>query len=157
MMIDPNVARLGFDTTFEMNAFSQPRIRNELELIKNTLLYLLFSKPGQYPSIPWIGLNIRDLLHTHHDNLDVVDLQNRLISQCAAFGVYFENGTIQLLNVLYRNKPALLIHVETTPDDTHVANVQKYLDQRNDNKFLIGITFNELNEMIYNVSLGGDN
>ena len=40
-MIDINSARIGYDATFELNEFNQPRIRSEIEVVKNTIEFLL--------------------------------------------------------------------------------------------------------------------
>ena len=143
----PSYSRIGYDGTFELDAFAKPRIRNESELVKNTLLYILFSKPGQYPSLPFIGLDIENLLYSLYDDLDVTQLADDIIYQCAALGVYFKNGTINIKKTKYENKPSLMIHIETyhSDDVTKSAKAQRYQ---------IGLTFNELNDMIYNVTEG---
>lgn len=143
---------IGYDTTFELNEFGQPRLRSEVELIKNTILFVLFSKPGQYPSLPYIGMDIQSLLYSFYDDLDVDDLKDKIVEQCGALGIYFENGIINFRKTKYRNQPSLLIHIEGTekfPDGYMKDSIG------NSNRYLIGVTFDELNKMIYNVSTEG--
>jgi hypothetical protein len=148
-MIDFDSASIGYDTTFELNEFGQPKLRSEIEVVKNTILYVLFSKPGQYPSLPQIGMDIESMLYSFYDEIDEDTLVNKLTDQCEALGTYFDSGAIAIKKQWYKNKPALLIHIEGTesyPDG--------YLNDSNTNadKYLIGITLNDLNQMIYNIN-----
>lgn len=140
---------IGVDTTFEMSSFAKPRIREEAELIKNTVLYILFSKPGQYPSLPFIGLDIENLLYSFYDEISESDIADELVRQCTALGRYIEDGTIIIRKIKYKNQPSLMIHIETSPIDSILNS-----DKSNTLKFQIGITFDELNHMIYNVTEG---
>lgn len=137
---------VGYDTTFEMNEFGEPRIRGEIETIKNLLMFILLSKPSQYPSLPTIGLDLEDRLYNFYDELDENDLIEDICSQCEALRKYFNNGTIGIRKYKYHNKPSLLIIVygnETFPQGYHV----NYADSTD--KYLIGLTFNEMNQLIY--------
>ena len=42
---------IGADLTFELDQYNEPRLKSEGEMIKDIILYVLFSKPGQYPSL----------------------------------------------------------------------------------------------------------
>ncbi len=140
---------LGFDTTFELDEFARPRLRGEGELLKNTILFILFTKPGQYPSIPFVGLDIKNLLYSFYDDINSNDLAAEIRKQCVALGRYFDNGTINIRKIRYRNKPSLMIHIEAPMVITVMEDEIPETD-----KFQIGITFNELNDLIYNVTEG---
>ncbi len=140
---------LGFDTTFELDEFARPRLRGEGELLKNTILFILFTKPGQYPSIPFVGLDIKNLLYSFYDDINSNDLADEIRKQCVALGRYFDNGTINIRKIRYRNKPSLMIHIEAPMVITVMEDEIPETD-----KFQIGITFNELNDLIYNVTEG---
>lgn len=143
---------IGYDTTFELNEFGQPRIRSEIELIKDIILFVLFSKPGQYPSLPHIGLDIQTMLYSFYDELDVEDLKEKLVLQCEALGVCFDSGAVAFRKTIYRKQPSLLIHIEgkeTYPNGYMKDSID------NANRYLIGITFDELNKMVYNISTEG--
>jgi hypothetical protein len=148
-MLDSNIFKLGFDASFALNDFGKPRILSEATLIKNVVLFVLFAKAGQYPSIPNIGLDIQNLLYSYFDEIDNNDLRDKIISQCNALGAYFDSGNINVRKIIYRNKPSLMIHVEGTE-----SYPTGYGTNNNSGKYQIGITFDELNQMIYNVSNG---
>ena len=140
---------LGFDTTFELDEFARPRIRGEGELLKNLVLFILFTKPGQYPSIPFIGLDISNLLYSFYDDIDTNDLADEIRKQCVALGRYFDNGTINIRKIRYRNKPSMMIHIEAPMATTVMAD-----NYEESNRYQIGITFDELNNLIYNITEG---
>ena len=143
---------VGYETTFELNEFNQPRIRSELETVKDVVLFVLFTKPGQYPSLPTIGLDIQNMLYGYYDELDTNDLKQKIISQCSALGTYFDKGNIQIKKTKYRNQPSLMIHIEGT--ETFPPGYMKDYITENKNQYLIGITYDELNRMIYNINEG---
>lgn len=141
--------KIGYDLTFELNEFNQPKLKSPIELVKNVLMFILFTKPGQYPSLPALGLNIESLLYSFYDELNTEDLKKRIIEQCRALSVYFDEGSIQLVKTKYKGQPSLMIKV---------AGEEKYpsgylRDTYNkSNGYLIGISFNELNQLVYNIS-----
>lgn len=140
---------IGYDVTFEFNEFNQPRIRSEIETVKNIILFILFARPGQYPSLPHIGLDLETKLYGFYDELDVNELKQQLSQQCSELNVYFNSGAVEFKKTKYRNKPSLMIHIEGNelfPD--------KYMkDHVGDSKaYLIGITLDEMNKMIYNIN-----
>lgn len=153
-MLDPNITRVGYDTTFELDEFKRPRLRSESETIKNLVLFILFSKPGCYPSIPHIGLNIKTLLYSHYDEIRESDIEDQVIHQCNAMGNFFENGNIRIRKVQWKGKPSLIIRVTTDTYDSSVNVMMDYANERDENTFLIGITLDEFNDLIYNINDG---
>ena len=148
IMLDINITKLGYDASFALDGFGKARIRSEAELIKNVVLFVLFAKPGQYPSLPNIGLDIQTLLYSFYDEINNNELRDKLISQCGALGTYFDRGNINIRKTIYRNKPSLMIHIDC--DESLPIGYNSV--SSDSNKYQIGITFNELNQMIYNVS-----
>lgn len=140
---------IGYDTTFELTEFGQPRLRSELEVVKNTILFLLFCKPGQYPSLPHIGLDINSLLYSFYDELDTDNIKNDLIAQCEALGVCIKRGIVNIQKMMYQGHPSLFIHIEGF-DNVQPGYVQHI--GNSPSKYMIGITFDDLNKMIYNVT-----
>lgn len=143
------VGSVGYDATFELSEFDEPRIRSEIETIRNVLLFVLFSKPGSYPSIPTIGLDIENKLYSYYDEIDEDQLRTQLTEQCEMLGSYISSGNIAIKKLKYHGQPSLIIHIEGTesfPD--------KYKSDKvgNSKKYLIGITYDELNKLIYNIN-----
>lgn len=140
---------VGYDTTFEINEFGKARLRSEIETIKNAVLFLLFCKPGQYPSLPHLGLDIQSYLYSFYDEIDTEQLKDDLITQCEALGIPIKSGAIAIKKLIYDNQPSLFIHIEG--DATYPSDYMKDTSGSS-NKYMIGITYDELNRMIYNVN-----
>lgn len=139
---------IGYDTTFELNEFHEPRIRSEIEVVMNTLLFVLFSKPGQYPSIPTIGLDIQSNLYEFYEDIDEEDLKAQIIEQCNMLGAYFLDGTITIKKANYKNKPSLLICVD---GNAEYPDGYKHDDVGNSDRYLIGLTYDETNKMVSSI------
>lgn len=145
---------VGYDAGFGVNEFGQPKITSEIELVKNVLLTVLFMKPGQFPSLPMIGMNIEDRLYNFYDEINVDGMKQELIQQCAALGVYLNEGYIQFKKKKYKGQPSMLIQVhgqESYPkgylSDT-ISNV---------NAYQIGITYDHLKNLLCDIqSFGGE-
>lgn len=141
-----NSMQIGYDTTFEMNDFGEPRIRGEIETVKDLLMFILLTKPSQYPSLPTVGIDLEDRLYNFYDEFDENDLIEDICSQCEVLRKYFSDGTIGIKKYKYKNKPSLLIIIygrETFPQGYHVNHADST------DKYLIGLTFDEMNQLIY--------
>lgn len=139
----------GFDTTFEMNEFEQPRIRSEVETVTNVILFILFTKPGQYPSLPLLGLDIQSKLYSYFDEIDVNELKRDLCNQCKALDVYLNDNWITIKKRIYRDQPSLLIAIQGT--ETYPNGYMKDSIDIAD-RYLIGISFDEMKRMVYDVA-----
>lgn len=143
------IGSIGYDTTFELNEFNEPRIRSEIETLKDVLLFVLFSKPGQYPSIPSIGMDINHYLYEFYDEIDIDDLISDLTTQCEMLGAYISAGSINIQKLKYRDQPSLIIDIQGTeefPESYKCDQIGK------SGRYMIGITYDELNQMIYSVN-----
>ena len=49
---------LNYDVALGYDSMFKPRVLSSFELGMNTIMTLLFMKPGQYPSIPELGIDI---------------------------------------------------------------------------------------------------
>lgn len=140
---------IGFDSTFQLNEFGKPKITSEIETLKNALLFILYSKPGNFPSIPYLGLDCENMLYSFYDELDEKDIESRIIEQCSLLGIYFQNSTIQIKKLKYQGEPSLLINlqgVEKYPDGYMVNRNGKIVN------YMIGVTLDELGKMIHNIN-----
>ena len=140
---------IGWDTTFELNEFGEPRVRSDMETLKNVLLFILFGKPGQYPSLPQIGMDIERRLFNFYDEFNESDICDELTEQCNMLGMYLANGTINVKKVKYKNSPSLIIGIDAKES---YPSSYKRDNTNHSSKYLIGISFDELNNLIYNIS-----
>lgn len=138
-----------YDVTFDLNEFGKPRICSNIETIKNALLFILTTKPGQYPSLPMIGLEIENLLYSFYDEIDEKEIENQIVQQCKHLGVFFQNSTIMIKKIKYHDQPSLLINIQGIEDFPLSYMTDK---KGNEVRYMIGITFDELGKMLFNIN-----
>ena len=74
---------LGYDALLDVDAYNKPRVASSFELGVNAILTLLFMKPGQFPSIPELGIDIEQYLHEYSNNSKLPKIiENKINDQC---------------------------------------------------------------------------
>lgn len=131
------MAGYGIDPSFALNDFKTPLYYNESETVARNILFVLFGKPGFYPSMPTLGMNIQRLLYNFEDDINVSDIKVKLMSQCSAFynevadnsfDVYkkVKNGQMYLLikipTVVKEKKNVLVVGITTGGDKSTIYN-----------------------------------
>ena len=101
----------GLDPELGSNAFGKAKYKNETEAIANAFLNLLFAKPGFFPSMPKLGLDIQSRLYAFWDEVDETSLQIEIEAQCKTFKEYIDDGSLQVLKTTYNRNHLLLIVV----------------------------------------------
>lgn len=148
-MLSNNGVTVGYDPCFELNEFNEPRIKSEIELIKDVVLFICLSSPGQYPSLPYVGLDLQSMLYSHFDEVSEEDIKDKLISQCLALSHPIKDGTVSVKKTVYKGVNSLLIHIEGT--ESYPSGYKR--DSNNEvTSYLIGITLDELKRLIYNIN-----
>jgi hypothetical protein len=80
----PRLQTLNYDVALDYDSMYKPKILSSFELGINAILTLLFMKPGQYPSIPELGIDIESYLFEYSDDKRIpIDIKNKLIDQCS--------------------------------------------------------------------------
>lgn len=147
-MLNIKDAQLGFDCACELDVYDNPRLISEAELVKDVVMTVLFTKPGQYPSLPHIGLDIHNMLYSMYDKLNIENLIIQLSEQCQALDAYIKNGSIAIKKTIYRNMPSLLIYVNTGMNDSNIQDMIESYERDTSTIFRIGLSINELNELL---------
>lgn len=102
---------MSIDPTFGVNAFNQAKYRNETETVANSILNLLFGKPGYFPSMPNLGLNIQELIYSFWDEISTTRIKAEISAQCSVFKEYVSNGSLDVIKSSYMDKPLLLVNI----------------------------------------------
>ena len=128
----------GVDVTFEMDDFNRPKLLNSSEMMKNIAMFIMYSKKGQIPSLPSVGLNIEKYLYEDYENLDISELEQNMEDQCSALNNFFtRNGKIEKL---YENDiPSLKISLNYNPSEQTKRPYQDYQ---------LGLSYDELIKIV---------
>jgi len=109
---------MAVDPGFGLNNFGAPKIYNETETVARNVLMVLFGKPGSYPSLPHIGMDIPKLLLTSYDDLSEDALKQELVNQCSSFSSVVRSGEFDVIKTFNTDKdnvkkPLLLFKIPT--------------------------------------------
>lgn len=129
---------LGYDVALDTDSSYKPKILSSFEMCINSILTLLFMKPGQYPSIPELGIDIESYLHEYADDTSVPgEIQEKLMDQCNRLNligiqvqVYFDTTE--------ENQGALIVEITGT---------ERIAYGSESHKAIIGITHDKLNRL----------
>lgn len=79
---------LNYDVVLDSDSMYKPKVLSTFELGINTILMLLLMKPGQYPSIPELGIDIESYLFEYDDDVKLPSLiKDKLLNQCNRLNV----------------------------------------------------------------------
>ena len=81
---------------FGVNDFNRPNVLSEVDTEVHNILAILFGKPGFYPSIPKLGMNISQYLYKFEDEIDPKAILAELASQCRDFLPEIQSGDIDV-------------------------------------------------------------
>lgn len=129
---------LGYDVLMDVDAYNKPKVISTFEMCVNTILTLLKMKPGQYPSIPELGIDIEKYLHEYADDPDIPnEIKTKLLDQC---------NRLQSVDI------ELNVFVELSPDGNNALVVQITGSDTlayggKTPTVIIGITYDKLNRL----------
>lgn len=129
---------LGYDAVLDVDECNKPKVISTFEMCVNSILTLLFMKPGQYPSIPDLGIDIERYLHEYSDDetipSEIIKMLNDQCNRLQITGLTYECYTDKTSDGFN----ALVIDIKGTDrlsygsDSSHV---------------IIGITYDKLNRL----------
>lgn len=132
---------LGYDTLLDVDSFHKPKMISTFEMCVNTILTLLMMKPGQYPSIPDLGIYVEQYLFEYADDESIPSkITNEIYDQC---------NRLQLAGVEVRcyfnklnpSRPELVVEIHGT----------EYVTYNNDaSTAIFGISLDKLNRLHMN-------
>ena len=62
------------EPAFGLDKFRKPLVYEDWEAVAQSIIIVLFGKPGFYPSIPQLGIHIQDYMNERLDKIDVDQL-----------------------------------------------------------------------------------
>ena len=98
---------MAIDPAFGLNSFGKPKMYSETQTLANNILTVLFGKPGSFPSMPELGMNIQDTLYSHYDDFDEETFKEELTDQCSAFDDVVSDGQFDIIKSSTTDKDGL--------------------------------------------------
>lgn len=129
---------LGYDVLMDTDAVGKPKVISSFELCINSILTLLLMKPGQYPSIPELGIDVEQYLHEYSDDDQITqNIQSALDDQC---------NRIQITGITTN------VYIDKTSDNTDALIIEITGNDRisygaTSNRVIIGISYDKLDRL----------
>jgi hypothetical protein len=124
------------DPVYGVNHFNQTKVLSESETLINNILMILFGKPGFYPSIPYLGMDIEGYLYMLEDEVNPVEIKAQLASQCREFLPNIKDGSMNVYTANYKDHLMLIFELPILIDAVETV-------------LSLGVTVNEKGEMVY--------
>ena len=104
------------EPVFGNDAFRKPRVLNGWEAVVHSVLVILFGKPGFYPSIPELGMNIQQYRYARVDDIDTESLKVQLAYQFAKAQTGISDGSINVIKTSVKGNPVLAFKIAIDSD-----------------------------------------
>lgn len=102
------------ELVFGVDNFGKQKELSDAETVAQMLLNLFLMRPGQLPSLPHIGIDIRKFLYKFEEDINTDQLRDDIVSQCSALLPYISIQQMQILLVPFNNETILYILVPLT-------------------------------------------
>ena len=122
---------------FGVNDYNKPKIQTPKESIINDILMILLGKPGFYPSIPSLGMDVSQYLYKFEDEVSTDSIKADLAYQCSEFSDEIQSGEIDVVLTEYKGHSMLLFILPVINDSKK-------------NQLAIAVTTNDNGEIVYN-------
>ena len=108
---------IGVNPTFGINDFNQPKILTETQTFANDIMMLLFGKPGFYPAIPTLGIDISRYLYMFDEDIDTESIKSELVRQCSQLGDAIDSDSFDIMVTEYEERTMLIVIFPDVSDD----------------------------------------
>lgn len=125
---------------FGVNNFNEPKIITGNNVLAMTILLILFGKPGCYPSLPSLGMNIQQYLYSMYDEINVDAIKATLVTQCSMLSNAINTDVIEVFKTINNGNPLLVIKIPiVSSSDTDTL--------------VLGVTTNDNDSVVYNYEI----
>ena len=104
---------------FGLDNFGKQKKMSEKDTITQMLINLFLLRPGQLPSLPHIGIDIRQYLYQFEDEVNAEEIREKIVYQCMSLTPYIYLDSIQVAFIPYEHESLMYIIVplRTTVDN----------------------------------------
>lgn len=99
------------DVGYGLDDFQRMKVYSESESIARYILTILLTRPGNYPGLPHIGLNVKQLLYDDLNEFNATTLKEQIYDQCSALLPHIIGDDVYAGLIEYNGTTFLLIRV----------------------------------------------
>lgn len=90
---------------FKLNGFGKQKVFTEAEASSRQILSLLFMRPGDYPSLPNMGINIsKEIRYKDMDYITGNVLKEKIVEQIRKYAAQVEMEDLEITPVKYKGQ-----------------------------------------------------
>ena len=108
------MAEIKKELNFGLDDFGKQAKLSQAETIAQMLVNLFLMRPGQIPSLPHLGMNIRQYMYKFDNEIDITHIKNQISTQCPDILPYIDLNNIQLISTPYKNEHILFLFIPLT-------------------------------------------
>ena len=124
------------DVGYGLDDFQRMKVYSESESIARYILTILLTRPGNYPGLPHIGLNVKQLLYDDLNEFNATSLKEQIYEQCSALLPHIIGNDVYEGLIEYNGTTFLLIRVSVEIDSKmQTINYAFYQDELREIKF----------------------
>ena len=123
---------------FTLNDFQQQQVIDSNNSIAQIILNLFFMPKGSLPSLPHIGIDIKQYLYKLEDQVDVEGLKNEIYTQCPALLPFISMGDVKVFVAEYKGQGILMVAIPLLVDNSTI---------------LLGFTKNNSGDILFNYKI----
>lgn len=124
------------DVGYGLDDFQRMKVYSESESIARYILTILLTRPGNYPGLPHIGLNVKQLLYDDLNEFNATSLKEQIYEQCSALLPHIIGNDVYAGLIEYNGTTFLLIRVSVEIDSKmQTINYAFYQDELREIKF----------------------
>ena len=124
------------DVGYGLDDFQRMKVYSESESIARYILTILLTRPGNYPGLPHIGLNVKQLLYDDLNEFNATSLKEQIYGQCSALLPHIVGDDVYAGLIEYNGTTFLLIRVSVEVNSKmQKINYAFYQDELREIKF----------------------
>lgn len=127
------------EVNFGFDNFQQPKTLSPRDSIAQVILNLFMMRPGNMPSNPDIGIDIRQYMYRLEGDIDVEELKEKIFTQCSELLAFVSIGEIQVLVTPHEGQSILLVILPLVG-----------FDEEDDASLIMGFRNDANNEVLFN-------
>ena len=90
------MSKVFYEPAFGLDSFRKPLVYEDWQVVAQSIIIVLFGRPGFYPSIPQLGVHIQDLMYEELDDIDTDNLRGILAHQLEVFSDIIQSDDMKI-------------------------------------------------------------
>ena len=91
------MSKVFYEPAFGLDSFRKPLVYEDWQVVAQSIIIVLFGRPGFYPSIPQLGVHIQDIMYEKIDDIDTDNLRGILAHQLEVFSDIIQSDDMKIV------------------------------------------------------------